>query len=95
MRLGYLDFSEIFTERVKSTSPRICMALVALFVCLCPVTANAQARRINGYAVQVAALTSRGSADALARGLSARGMNAYLVGGASYGAARSAGSSSK
>jgi hypothetical protein len=90
MRLGYFDFNEILTERVKSTSPRICMALVALFVCLCPVTANAQARRINGYAVQVAALSSQKSADELVRGLSVRGMKAYWVGGMSYGAGHSA-----
>jgi SPOR domain len=90
MRFGYFDFKEIFTERVKATSPRICMALAALFVCLCPLTANAQARRINGYAVQVAALSSQKSADALAQGLRIRGMNAYWVGGMSYGAGRSA-----
>jgi hypothetical protein len=93
MRFRYIDFTENFAKREcleKVTPARICVALVALFVWLCPLTAGAQARRINGYAVQVAALTSRGSADALARGLSARGMNAYLVGGASYGAARSA-----
>jgi hypothetical protein len=90
MRFGYFDFKEIFTERVKATSPRICMALAALFVCLCPLTANAQARRINGYAVQVAALSSQKSADALAQGLRVRGMNAYWVGGMSFGAGRSA-----
>jgi SPOR domain len=90
MRFGYYDFKEIFTERVKATSPRICMTLAALFVCLCPLTANAQARRINGYAVQVAALSSQKSADDLVRGLSVRGMNAYWVGGMSYGASRSA-----
>ncbi|HZF39349.1 MAG TPA: SPOR domain-containing protein, partial [Blastocatellia bacterium] len=71
-------------------SPRICMALAAIFISLCPLTANAQARRINGYAVQVAALSSRRSADALAQGLIARGMNAYWVGGASYSARGSA-----
>src|SRR5262245_57290335 len=85
MRFGYFDFEEIFTERVKATSPQICMAIVALFVCLCPLTANAQARRINGYAVQVAALPSQKSADELVRGLSVQGMNAYQVGGMSYG----------
>jgi hypothetical protein len=90
MRFGYFNFKEIFTERVKATSPRICMTLAALFVCLCPLTANAQARRINGYAVQVAALSSQKSADELVRGLSVRGMNAYWVGGMSYGAGRSA-----
>jgi sporulation related protein len=90
MRFGYFDFKEIITKRVKATSPLICLALVALFVCLSTMTANAQARRINGYAVQVAALSSQTSADALASGLRLRGMNAYLVGGMSYGARRSA-----
>src|SRR5262245_24733658 len=90
MRFRYYNFKEILTERVKATSPRICMALAALFVCLCPLTANAQARRINGYAVQVAALSSQKSADELAQGLRLRGMNAYWVGGMSYGASRSA-----
>jgi len=90
MRFGYFNFKEIFTERVKATSPRICMALAALFVCLCPLTANAQARRINGYAVQVAALSSQKSADELVRGLSVRGMNAYWIGGMSFGAGRNA-----
>jgi len=85
MRFGYFDFEGIFTERVKGASPRICMALAAIFVCLCPLTANAQARRINGYAVQVAALSSQKSADDLVRGLSVRGMNAYRIGGMSYG----------
>jgi hypothetical protein len=85
MRFGYFDFEGIFTERVKTTSPQICMALAALFLYLCPLTANAQARRINGYAVQVAALTSQKSADELVRGLSVRGMNAYRIGGMSYG----------
>jgi cell division septation protein DedD len=90
MRFGYYDFKESLTERVKATTPQICMALAALFVCLCPLTASAQARRINGYAVQVAALSSQKSADALAQGLRIRGMNAYWVGGMSYGAGRSA-----
>jgi SPOR domain len=90
MRFGYYDFIQILTERVKATTPRLCMALAALFVCLCPLTANAQARRINGYAVQVAALSSQKSADELVRGLSVRGMSAYWVGGMSYGASRSA-----
>jgi hypothetical protein len=90
MRFGYSDFKKILTERVKATSPRICMALAALFVCLSPLAANAQARRINGYAVQVAALSSQKSADELAQGLRLRGMNAYWVGGVSYGAGRSA-----
>jgi len=90
MRFRYYDFMEILTERMKATSPGICMAIAALFMCLCPLTANAQARRINGYAVQVAALSSQKSADALAQGLRLRGMNAYWVGGMSYGAGHSA-----
>src|SRR5262245_48391050 len=90
MRFGYFNFKEFCTERVKATSPRICMTLVALFVFLCPLTVNAQARRINGYAVQVAALSSQKSADELAQGLRLRGMSAYWVGGMSYGAGRSA-----
>src|SRR5262245_11486531 len=90
MRFGYFYSKEFFTERVKATSPRICMTLAALFVCLCPLTANAQARRINGYAVQVAALSSQKSADELAQGLRLQGMNAYWVGGMSFGASRSA-----
>src|SRR5262252_8855459 len=90
MRFGYYDFMKIVTERVKATTPRICMALAAVFVFLCPLTANAQARRINGYAVQVAALSSQKSADELAQGLRLRGMSAYWVGGASYGAGRAA-----
>jgi len=90
MRFGYFDFKEIFTKRAKATSPWICMTLAALFVCLCPLTADAQARRINGYAVQIAAMSSQKSADDLVRGLSVRGMNAYWVGGMSYGASRSA-----
>src|SRR5262245_63082968 len=89
MRFGYFNFKEFCTERVKATSPRICMTLVALFVFLCPLTVNAQARRINGYAVQVAALSSQKSADELAQGLRLRGMNAYWVGGMSFGAGRS------
>src|SRR5215510_11259438 len=90
MRFGYFYSKEFFTERVKATSPSVCMTLVALFMCLCPLTANAQARRINGYAVQVAALSSQKSADELAQGLRLRGMNAYWVGGMSFGAGRSA-----
>ncbi|MGH9936871.1 MAG: SPOR domain-containing protein [Blastocatellia bacterium] len=62
-------------------SPRIRLALVAFFVCLCPQTANAQAAQIKGYAVQVAALSSRESAEELVRGLGARGINAYWVKG--------------
>ncbi len=67
-------------------SPRIYMALVAFFVCLCPLTASAQGRRIEGYTVQIAALSTRSSAERLTRGLKARGVYAYSVGGPSYGA---------
>ena len=90
MRFRYFDFIKILAGGESAMSPRICMALVALFVCLCPLTADAQARRINGYAVQVAALSSQKSADELAQGLRLRGINAYWVEGASYGAGRSA-----
>src|SRR5499426_2653082 len=90
MRFRFFDFTKILAGRVMIMSPRICMALAVLFVCLCPLTANAQARRINGYAVQVAALSSQKSADELAQGLRLRGMNAYWVGGMSFGAGRSA-----
>src|SRR5262245_32470308 len=90
MRFRFFDFTKILAGRVMIMSPRICMALAVLFVCLCPLMANAQARRINGYAVQVAALTSQKSADELAQGLRLRGINAYWVGGVSYGAGRSA-----
>src|SRR5215475_14191700 len=89
MRFRYFDFTEILADRADkngTVSPRICMALVAIFVCLCPLTAGAQARRINGYALQVAAMSSRRSADTLARGLSAQGMNAYWIGGPLYSA---------
>ncbi len=68
----------------KLMMARICLALVAIFVCVCPPTANAQ---IKGYAVQVAALRSQQSANELAKGLIARGVNAYLVKGASLGMA--------
>src|SRR5262245_29097412 len=94
MRFRYIKLTEILAKRErgetrdKAVWPRIGMALVALFVCLCPLTASAQARKINGYALQVAAMSSRRSADALAQGLSARGMNAYWVGGASYNSSR-------
>jgi hypothetical protein len=90
MRFRYFDFAEIFAKRQKVTPAQICMALMAIFIWLYPLTASAQARRINGYAVQVAALSSHRTADALAQGLSARGMSAYLVGGASYSARGSA-----
>src|SRR5689334_2950920 len=90
MRFRCIDFTEKFAKRETITSPRILALVVALFICLCPLTAGAQARRINGYAVQVAALSSRRTADALAQGLSARGMTAYLVGGRSYSASGSA-----
>lgn len=90
MRFRFFDFTEILTVWKNAVSPRFCMAIAALFMCLCPLIANAQARRINGYALQVAALSSRNSANELVKGLSARGMNAYWVGGASYGAGRTA-----
>src|SRR5215475_3816713 len=86
MRFRCFDFTEILPERENVVSPRICIALAAIFICLCPLTAGAQARRINGYAVQVAAMSSRGSADTLARGLSAQGMNAYWIRGPLYSA---------
>jgi sporulation related protein len=92
MSFRYINFTEILAKREpgepreKAVSRRMGMALVALFVCFCPLTVSAQARKINGYALQVAAMSSRRSADALAQGLSARGMNAYWVGGASYSA---------
>jgi hypothetical protein len=86
MRFRYSDFTKNFAKRGNVVSPRLYVAIAALFVCLCPLTASAQARRINGYAVQVAALTSRMSADALAQGLSSQGMKAYWVRGASYSA---------
>ena len=87
MRIRNFDFTKILTEREKVISPQICMALAALFMCLCPLTANAQASRIKGYAVQLAALSSQKSADHLVRGLSARGIPAYSVGSVSYGVA--------
>ncbi|MGH9768399.1 MAG: SPOR domain-containing protein, partial [Blastocatellia bacterium] len=68
-------------------SPRIRLALATFFVCLCPWIANAQTNQIKGYAVQVAALSSQQSADELVRGLNTRGVKAYWVRGASYGAA--------
>lgn len=86
MRFGNFNFMKILAEREKLTSPRSSMAFVALLICLCPLAVNAQASRIKGYAVQIAALASRESAEELVRGLSARGISAYWVGGASYGA---------
>jgi hypothetical protein len=67
---------------------RMCLALVAILVCVCPPAAHAQ---IEGYAVQVAALRSQQSANELAKGLIARGVNAYLVKGASLGMAPASG----
>jgi hypothetical protein len=87
MRFRNFDFKKVLAGRDNIMSPRICLALAALFMCLCPLTANAQASRIKGYAVQVAALSSQRSAERLAQGLSARGVPAYCVGGVSYGAA--------
>jgi len=88
MRFRNFNSTEILTE-IKIMSPRICLALAAFFVCLCPQTANAQAAQIKGYAVQVAALTSQQSADELVRGLSTRGINAYWVRAVSHGMASS------
>jgi hypothetical protein len=89
MRFRNFDFMGFLAEvkRKKFMSPRILLALAALVVCLSPRIANAQPRPIKGYAVQVAALSSRQSADELVRGLSTRGLNAYWVRGMSYGAA--------
>ncbi len=102
MRFRNFGFTELLTTRVteikNAVSPCICAAAVVFFVYLCPQTANAQARAVNarsrqitrqiikGYAVQVAALSSRGSAEELVRGLSARGINAYWVKGSPPGA---------
>lgn len=66
----------------KLTAARIGLALAAILLCVCPPAANAQSK---GYAVQVAALRSQQSANELAKGLIARGINAYLVKGASLG----------
>src|SRR5262245_31654795 len=87
MRFRNFNFTVIFTETEKLMSPRICLALAVFFVCLCPRIADAQARQIKGYAVQVAALSSQQSADELVRGLSTRGLNAYWVKGVSFGMA--------
>src|SRR5262245_48932525 len=62
-------------------APRFGLALTALFMCLYPLIANAQAVRIKGYAVQVAALSARESAEELVRGLGVRGISAYWVKG--------------
>src|SRR5262249_40584188 len=86
MRFRIFNFTEILTK-IKMMSPRTCLAFVAFFVCLCPQIANAQAAQIKGYAVQVAALSSRQSADELVRGLSTRGIDAYWVKGVSHGMA--------
>lgn len=75
-----MQFTKI--NSITKTDIRIFLALAALFVCFCPQIANAQ---IKGYAVQIAALRSRGSADELTRGLTTRGINAYWVKGASLG----------
>jgi cell division septation protein DedD len=69
-------------KKNKVMRARICLALVAIFLCVCPPVTNAQTK---GYAVQVAALRSQQSANELANGLIARGVNAYLVKGASLG----------
>ncbi len=75
-----MQFTKI--NSITKTDTRIFLALAALFVCFCPQIANAQ---IKGYAVQIAALRSRGSADELTKGLTTRGINAYWVKGASLG----------
>lgn len=88
-----VNFTKTLAEEEKVMSPRfysrislgICLALASLFVGMSPRMANAQARQIKGYAVQVAALSSRQSADELVRGLSTRGIHAYWVKGMSYG----------
>src|SRR5262245_22389196 len=81
------NFMSLLTESKKLMSPRICLTILALFVCFSPRIANAQTHQIKGYAVQVAAVSSRQSADELVRGLSTRGLNAYWVRGATYGLA--------
>src|SRR5262249_29746146 len=86
MRFRNFNFTVTLTEIKKVMSPRICLAFAVFFVCLCPRIADAQARLIKGYAVQVAAVSSQKSADELVRGLSTRGLNAYWVKGVSYGA---------
>ena len=91
MRFKNLNVTEILAEMkemrwMRWMSPCICLTLASLFVGLCPQVASAQASRIKGYAVQVAALSSKQSADELVKGLSAQGINAYWINGASYGA---------
>src|SRR5262245_37994282 len=90
MRFRNLNFTETCAEQKKVKAPefggkasRFGLALAGLFVCLCPLIANAQAVRIKGYAVQVAALSTRESAEDLVRGVTVRGINAYWVKGAS------------
>ena len=79
MRFRNFNFAEM-----KGMSPCVCLAIAALIVCLYPRMANAQARQIKSYAVQIAALSSQQSADELVKGLSARGINAYWVKGGSF-----------
>lgn len=90
MRFRKVCFTKTPPEVRQGMSPRIYPRvltgiLLAFFVCLSPVVAHAQSRQIKGYAVQVAALSSRQSADELVRGLGARGIHAYWVRGMSYG----------
>src|SRR5262245_22742780 len=89
MRFKNLNVTEILAEmkEMRWMSPCICLTLASLFVGLCPQVASAQASRIKGYAVQVAALSSKQSADELVKGLSAQGINAYWINGAAYRAA--------
>ncbi len=84
MRFRNFNVTKILAV-MKEMSPTICLTLAALFACLCPQIANAQAARIKGYSVQVAALSSQQSADELVKGLGARGINAYWVKGGSLG----------
>src|SRR5262249_26841710 len=64
MRFRNFNFAEM-----KGMSPCVCLAIAALIVCLYPLMANAQARQIKSYAVQIAALSSQQSADELVKGL--------------------------
>ncbi|HKQ80054.1 MAG TPA: SPOR domain-containing protein [Blastocatellia bacterium] len=84
MRFRNFNFTKTLAN-MKEMWPAAGLALAALFVCLCPQIANAQAARIKGYSVQVAALSSQKSADELVKGLGVRGINAYWVKGGSLG----------
>ena len=85
MRFRNFNFTKILAE-MKEMWPTVYLTLAALFVCSCPQIANAQAARIKGYSVQVAALSSQRSADELVKGLGVRGINAYWVKSGSLGA---------